>query len=66
MVAGNRQSPQPVETDAREVTRGYFAEHAGVLLTPDEARESNRNLTRFFDLLAEWDQAAATAGGDQP
>jgi hypothetical protein len=56
MVAGERQT-RSVEPDAAEVTRAFFAERAGKLLTPDEAREANRNLARFFDLLAEWEQA---------
>ncbi len=65
MVA-QRQTPQPVEADAVEVTRTFFAEHSGVLLTPDEAREANRNLTRFFDLLDRIDRAATTGGERQP
>jgi len=60
MVQAERQT-QPVEADAAEITRRYFAEHHGALLTPDEAREVNVRLARFFDLL---DQADRTAKGD--
>jgi hypothetical protein len=56
MAVADRQT-QSGEPDAVEVTRTFFAEHAGVLLTPDEGRECNRRLARFFELLDEWDQA---------
>jgi len=57
MVQAERQTTQSVEADAVEVTRRYFAEHHGALLSPDEARECNRRLARLFGLLDEWDQA---------
>ena len=63
MAAGERQTHQ-VETEARETTRAFWGQREGVLLSPDAAREVNRNVTRFFDLLAEWDQAAETAEED--
>ena len=63
MAAGERQT-NLVEAEAREATRAFWGQREGVLLSPDEAREVNRNITSFLDLLDEWDQAAETAEED--
>lgn len=63
-MAAHKRQTNLVETDPREATRAFWGQREGVLLSPDAAREVNRNVTRFFDLLAEWDQAAETAEED--
>jgi hypothetical protein len=39
-------------------TYGFWKKKAGKELSPDQVRESIQNISRFFDLLASWDEAA--------
>ena len=63
MAAADRQTLHLVEQDPVEDTRLFWEARTGLTVTADEAQEINRNLTRFFDLLSEWDTAAEQADG---
>jgi len=58
-----RSLPLVSDANAAEDTRAFWSSRTGLAVTPDEAREIDRNIARFFDLLAKWDEAARQTEG---
>lgn len=51
------------DRDVNARGRQLWSRRAGRELSVDDVREINHNLTGFFRLLAEWDEAAERAPG---
>jgi hypothetical protein len=45
-------------------TQAFWSARIGRPVSEEDAREAIRNVTAFFDLLAEWDQQANSAQTD--
>jgi len=50
--------------EASEDTQAFWRRKTGSPVTPDEAKEIDRNITRLFDLLAAWDGLVGEAEDD--